>query len=223
MRLIAVPLARAFAYIQLDELTLGTKIFLPSLMASLVQKCQFQSSPSSLKDLNLHDGVVFEQGLFNGIVIRKLTVFPLVMHLDAADSTDDAQAALLGILQWTKEECGLRYSPEMINRWAYVSDVVFQTEFPLLDRINPVLNSVCSRISEIVQGNLKESLEYVPAKIWLAHDPSQRNASIAPFTIEHRALSLFSENIYYSEAPVPTREHISLLNKLESSLAIHEG
>src|SRR5271157_1947779 len=108
MRIISVPLARAFSYLQLEELTLGTKVFLPNLAASLALKCQFLKSPSSPKELDLSEGVTFEQGVFEGIVIKKLVVLPLVMHLDAADSTDDAKAALKGLLQWGKEEFGLR-------------------------------------------------------------------------------------------------------------------
>jgi hypothetical protein len=151
-------------------------------------------------------------------VIKKLTVFPLVMHLDAADSTDLAQRALLGLLQWSKDEFGLRYSPGMISRWAFVSDVVFQTSFPLLARVNAPLNSIASKISDIVRGNLKEELEYQPIRFWLGHDPNKRKATIAPFSIEHRALSLFEENIFFSEAPIPTKDHLSLLAELEGSL-----
>lgn len=164
------------------------------------------------------DGVTFESGVFEGIPIRKLTVFPLVMHLDTADSTDLAQRALLSILQWAKKEFGLRYSPSIITRWAFVSDVVFQAEFALLERLNATLNSISATITEAIRENLNEELQYRPAKFWLAHDPNKRQASIAPFTIEHLALSQDEENKFYSEAPLPTNLHLSLLEKLELEL-----
>ena len=219
MRLISVPLARAFAYLTLEEMTLGTGIYLPSLAASLVEKCGFLKSPSTPQELNLTDGVTFESGVFDGIVIRKLTVFPLVMHLDAADSTDHAQRALLGILEWARDKFGLRYESEMIKRWAFVSDVTFQSEFALLERINAPLNSISASISKAILQNLKEKLHYRPAKFWLGHDPGKRQHSIAPFTIEHLALSQDEENKFYSEAPVPTSTHLSLIEKLERALA----
>ena len=209
MHLLSVPLARAFAYLTLEELTLGTGIYLPNLAASLVEKCRFLKRPSSPQEFNLPEGIAFESGVFDGIVIRKLTVFPLVMHLDAADSTDQAQQALLGLLQWAKDQFGLHYYPGMIPRWAFVSDVVFQADIPLLERLNTPLNSISAKISEAVRGNLKEELEYRPAKLWLAHNPDRRSASIAPFTIEHLAFSLDEENKFYSEAPIPTKDHLS--------------
>jgi len=218
MILKSVPLARAFCYLSLDELTLGTNVFLPNLVESLVKRCQFQKSPNSPKEFDLKEGVVFEQGVFNGIVIRKFTVFALVMHLDAGSSTDESRAALDGILQWAKEEFGLRYYPGMIRRWAYVSDIIFETDFPLLLAINPTLNSISEAISAVIRKNLGEELTYAPAKLWLAHDPNERSAPLAAFTLEHRALSLPEENVYYSEAPIPTNEHIALLGRLEESL-----
>lgn len=183
-----------------------------------MEKCRFLKSPNTPQEFNLPDGITFESGVFDGIVIRKLTVFPLVMHLDAADSTDQAQNALLGLLQWAKDQFGLRYYPGMIPRWAFVSDVVFEADFSLLERLNTTLNSISARISEVIRGNLKEELKYRPAKLWIAHDPNERSASIAPFTVEHLALSQDAENKFFSEAPIPTKDHLSLLAELESAL-----
>jgi hypothetical protein len=199
-------------------MTLGTNLFLPNLAVSLVEKCRFLKKPESPDELDLAKGVTFEEGTFGDFVIKKLTVFPLVMHLDGANSTGEAQAALQGLLMWAKDEFGLKYSPSMVSRWAYVSDVVFQSDFPLLQRLNPILNRISEKITNIVLGNLKENLEYEPAKFWLTHDPSKRSAQIAPFTLEHRAMSLPEENLYYSEAPIPTEDHIALLRELEDSL-----
>jgi len=156
--------------------------------------------------------------MFAGVAIRKLTVFPLVIHLDAAESTKDARGALEGILYWAKDQFGLNYSSSTISRWAYVSDVVFETDFPLLGGLNEALNSASRTISELVQGNLKEELQYVPSKIVIGHDPSKRSGQVASFSIEHRVLQLFEENVYHSEAPIPTDEHISLLIEIEKAM-----
>ena len=162
--------------------------------------------------------------MFDGMIIKKLAVYPLVMHLDGPDSTDTAKATLEAILEWGKQEFGFNYSSHMITRWAYVSDIVFETDFPLLLNLNGAMNSLSEKITNMVRNNLKEDLEYVPAKFILGHDPTKRSASIAPFSIEHRALTLFEQNVYYSEAPVPTQDHISLLMELESvAMKNYEG
>jgi len=117
------------------------------------------------------------------MVIKRLTVFPLVMHLDGADSTENARAALFALLRWGRDEFGLNFEEESVIRWAFVSDIVFETDFPILTPLNAVLNSMSKKISHIIHGNLKEDLKYRPAKFWLAHDPNLRSASLAPFTI----------------------------------------
>jgi hypothetical protein len=215
MKIKSVPLARAFAYLSLEELTFGTGVAIRDLIAALNKKCRFLLSPNTPEQLDLGKGVTFEQGDFDGMVIKKLTVFPLVMHLDGADSTDNARRALFTLLRWGKDEFGLNFDEESAIRWAFVSDVVFETDFPILTPLNTVLNTMSRRISGIIKENLREDLEYAPAKFWLAHDPNRRSASLAPFTIERRGLTLPEENAYYSEAPVPTADHILLLEEFE--------
>jgi hypothetical protein len=45
-----------------------------------------------------------------------------------------------------------------------------------------------------------------------------RKYGIAPFSITRRAESRFSENKYFSEAPLPTDIHISLLEEFEAEV-----
>jgi hypothetical protein len=45
-----------------------------------------------------------------------------------------------------------------------------------------------------------------------------RKYQIAPFSIARRAEARFSEDKYYSEAPLPTDMHISLLEEFEESI-----
>lgn len=218
MKVKSVPLARAFAYLSLEELTFGSGVSTQSLIEALKQKCRFLLSPNSPEQLDLTKGITFELGEFDGMVIKRLTVFPLVMHLDGADSTENARAALFALLRWGRDEFGLNFEEESVIRWAFVSDIVFETDFPILTPLNAVLNSMSKKISHIIHGNLKEDLKYRPAKFWLAHDPNLRSASLAPFTIEQRALTLPDENVYFSEAPVPTADHIELLNEFERAM-----
>jgi hypothetical protein len=40
----------------------------------------------------------------------------------------------------------------------------------------------------------------------------------APFTIQRRAETAFAENKYFSEAPLPTNEHVALLETFEADV-----
>jgi hypothetical protein len=45
-----------------------------------------------------------------------------------------------------------------------------------------------------------------------------RSHGIAPFVITHRAESRYSENKYFSEAPLPTDMHIEFLEEFEAGV-----
>ena len=50
------------------------------------------------------------------------------------------------------------------------------------------------------------------------YDPLTVKAGPSPFTIERRADTLFSESKYFSSAPLPTDEHISMLEAFEADV-----
>jgi len=54
-----------------------------------------------------------------------------------------------------------------------------------------------------------------PAYFRISHDPTARKYGIASLSIEHRVNSLFAENKYFSEAPLPTDLHIKFLEEFE--------
>ena len=52
----------------------------------------------------------------------------------------------------------------------------------------------------------------------IGHDPLTRKNSIAGISIEHRANVKFSDNKFFSEAPLPTDLHIKFLQELEKDV-----
>jgi len=61
-------------------------------------------------------------------------------------------------------------------------------------------------------------LKYEPMSIAIGHDPNVRKHGIAGLTIQHRVNTLFSENKYFSEAPLPTDLHIKFLQEFETDV-----
>jgi len=155
--------------------------------------------------------------MFNGKRIKKLAIFPAIIYVDGSD-TDEAHEALLDLLEWGRRELGLNYSDSTIRRWAYVSNVVIQSDISLLLNINPVLNEIGQAVSDLVRINLREDLVFQPSKLYIGIDPQKRSGEPAAFSIQHRGLSLFEERCYFCEAPIPTQDHLRLLEKFEASL-----
>src|SRR6185437_8182694 len=187
MKLISIPLARALAFIEVGELNLRNRIFLPEFLQSLAETCRFLKSPSEPKDFNLAEGITFEDGIFDGTPIEKLSIVSQVIYLDTVSGTEESRRLLLALLEWAKTTHGLNFHLASITRWAYVSDLIVKSEFPLLGQLNEALSNVAKQVSKEVAKNLHERLVFVPSVVKISHDPSLRAGSVASFTIQPRA------------------------------------
>jgi hypothetical protein len=225
VKLASIVLARIIALVELDELNLKGKVRLADAVPLLVQQFDFATYPKGAEDLDLEKGVTFRSGKAGDIVVDVLTLYTQAIVVESLSSTDDSQKALKAILGWAKSELGLTYEEKMIRRTAFVSQVVFYSDVPLLNAISPSLNSLAKKTSEFLGGIFDDGLTFEVAKIAIGHDPSARKTSIASFTLEHRVNTKFSDGKFFSEAPLPTKLHIKLLEELEADLseAQHES
>jgi hypothetical protein len=216
MRVMSILLARALAFMELGELNLGGKVFLPDLVKALTERYQFLSNNSMDKADLQEKGLLFETGTWQGRDIKKLSFTPSIVFLDTEESTDLSQKILIDLFEWARKELGANFTPALIQRWAFVSDIVFQTDFPLLRGERKVMTSVADKITQAVNVNLREVLDFQPSKFYIGHDPGKRVGEIAAFSIQHRINTLFDDNIFLGEAPVPTSLHLELLEEIES-------
>jgi hypothetical protein len=201
---------------ELAELNLGSKVFLPDLVTKLNERYQFSSNNSTDKADLKEKGLLFEAGYSQAHSIKKLSFNPSLTYVEGEESTDISQQILIDLLEWAQKELGANFTPQSIQRWAFVSNIVFQSDFPLLFGQNNVLNSVAEKVAHAVQENLREKLDFQPAHLSLGHDPQKRSTTIAPFSIQHRANTLFEDNIFFAEAPIPTSLHLELLEEIET-------
>jgi hypothetical protein len=105
----------------------------------------------------------------------------------------------------------------MIKKYGYVSDLTFHSEAPILS-VSPLMDLIAQRMSASLTEIWQEPVHYEPLDLKVGHDPLTRKWGIAPFQITRRAESPFSANKYFSEAPLPTEQHISLLEEYEAAL-----
>jgi hypothetical protein len=218
MQLAAVSKARALAIIELDELNMGGKVRFSDCIAPLVQRYGFQKYPQKPEDFDWGDkGVRFESGKAGEITIDSLTVYSGAIFVDTFSSTKDSKEILTGMLEWAREELGLSYQDGMIRKWGYISDLLFYTDFPLLASFSSPLQKLAEKTSHVTE-KLWDGLKYQSMSINIGHDPTARKNGIASFIIQHRISSSFSENKYFSEAPLPTDLHIKFLEEFEADV-----
>jgi hypothetical protein len=95
--------------------------------------------------------------------------------------------------------------------------VTFYSDVPVLAP-SPALERLAAATEQGVAELWKEPVHYEGMNITIGHDPLARKNPIASFILTRRAETKFSENKYYSEAPLPTDRHISLLEEYEAAV-----
>ena len=217
MELSAVLLARVIGFVETNDLNPRGKLSFPMLVPLIVNKFNFQKYPQEAKDFDEQKGVEFIEGHTGDTSIDKLVVWYNGIQLDVRSSTDEARKIIDSTLSWLKKEAGLNYSPSMIKRWAYLSQVTFYSEVDL-DSAHAAIARLSMSVTKIVSEINQMELQFKPTGLTWSFDRTMKQVPVASFLIQRRADTPFSEGKYFSEAPLPTDAHIKLLEQFESDL-----
>jgi hypothetical protein len=144
-------------------------------------------------------------------------MFPRLILAETASSTTDSEKILEEALNWSAATFGMDYRPGMIKRKAHVSQLTFYSD-SIFKNLHPALLKISAKISARVPQYFGLNVEYRPSSFAITYDPLTLKNGVAPFSIEPRAEVPYSENKYFSTAPLPTEEHINLLEELEADL-----
>jgi hypothetical protein len=218
MNLSAVILARVLAYVESFDLNPRGKAYYPDIVRALVERYNFQKFPQALEEFNESKGVEFHEGRAGNKVIQKFVIWDTLLVLETRSSTDDSKQILEEMLMWGVEKFGLNYKPGMIKHFAYISDLTFYSNAPLLGG-SQALTNLATKTSEALAEIWREPVHYELVNLQVGHDPTARKYGIAPFSISRRAEAKLSENKYFSEAPLPTDLHIRLLEQYEAEVS----
>lgn len=218
MQLAAITLARVLAFIETADLDQRGRVFNPEFVEELVKRYKFQKFPKTREEFDEQKGVVFEEGKFGNKVIQKFTIFNTVLVLETRSSTNDSKQLIEEMLTWGGAKFGLNYRPGDIKRFAYVSSVTFHSDVPILGAASQPFVELSGKISRAVSEIWDDEITYHPANIAIGHDPLARKNGIAYFSITYRGEHRYSENKYFSEAPLPTDTHIKFLEEFEAGV-----
>jgi len=218
MKLSAVTLARYIAFIEIWDLNPRGAVRFLDLVQGLVQKCGFAKYPQKYEELDVAKGFILEGGKLGEIKNLQLHVFAYGLAVDTLSSTADSEAALDKLLWWAFETFKIHYNADMIKRKAYLSQLSFYSDFDL-NMVNEAVKSVSEILTKRVNEIFGMPLAYALAGTTWMYDATSIKNGPSPFTIERRADTPFTENKYFSQAPLPTEEHIKLLEDFELAIS----
>jgi hypothetical protein len=215
MRILNVRLARVIWLVDFRDLNpYGLDLF--RSIAALRDRYEFKSFPTAVGQGNESDQkeIVFANGSFavgdQQHAVMKATMFSDGLVVDTALSTDFSEAFMSDALTFLSTDFGLTYSPEMIHKRIYVSELIVRPEKNLdgvLGRLSPIGKMI----------NSATNMTFAPSGFALSVDPGSGPQPVS-FKFERESGKPFDQNRFYSSAPLRTGEHEDVLRKLESIL-----
>lgn len=215
MELVAITLARLTSLIQLSSWDPFGRTSTLEAIKTLASAFKFEVYPKSLPEINLAKGIEILEGKMGDIVIDKITVYANGIVIDTRSSTDNSETVLTAILDLIHKALGAQIKPA---RQTYTSQFNFRSEMNLLAMQPSIVKDIAEHLTERTSTDLKHPFTFQPTGLLFNADLSQARIPPTMFSIERLADMPFSENLYFSAAPLPTNEHIQVVEQFEASL-----
>ena len=214
MKVVSIVEARAFRIFR----PFGSFGYLPDAAKKVVEEYQFLDYPKEISQFfptEPNSPIEFRHGKIvidsKVIVVDLLQVYPAGLQVVTQTNTSNALAAVDHIAAWGIRTFDLKL--ETVRAPGFYSQLHIRFEKPLPDMF-PKLNAIASEISNKHPDVIDFRPQYELAALHFAYEPK---AKIDPviFRIERVGNVSFSENLYYSDAPLSTEDHISVLEDFE--------
>ncbi len=217
MKLAAILLARVAAWVEVEELTPQNQVGRVRLSEGLRERYSFLKAPQTLEEFDVQkDGIQFQSGRHHDIVIERLVFYMKGIVVETRSSTTDCEKVLADLVAWIQEQAGVSEAVRII-RTIYLSQLTFYSDRSL-ELVNSRLGHLANWLSDRITEGMRTRLEYGVIGIHFGFDELTYQLSPGRLVIERRADAPFSENKYFSAAPLRTEDHLEFLRRFEAVL-----
>lgn len=219
MKVLYVDMARVLWFFDTRTVNLGGKS-LASVLEGIKVKYKFSKAPQHPLDFNEADKALsFEAGTFQtsgkkaiGITFQ---IYNNALVAQSQSSTDDSSEFLGNVTSWMAEKYELEIPQEIVVHRAFISQVTVK-----LNHAPPILNPKVAAICRQIDAELKTSdgrpRHFDVGGFGLWSEDVAEGLAPAQFKFERKFAKPFKENIYFTQAPLPTSRLIELLQEIEN-------
>jgi hypothetical protein len=211
MKLISIESSRVIFLIQLHRP--GGQLYLPDALEKLAKRYSFIKAPSSEQAPPL----TFAIGKFKNAQIAEFSMFNDGLIVSSASDTDLLKAFIDDLLAWGTKELGIERVATTSSETFYESSIIVKSDIDLAAALKPQIE-----ISDLLNDAMKSAKIVVPLKLSgfiLDFDPASFLGKRKPFRfiVDRRINVPFSDNIFFSQAPFRTKDHLHVLSMLEKA------
>lgn len=228
MKVISNLQGKAVALINIDEVLPEQGLHVPDAIPLVVQRYGFVKAPSLSDPLQKarDDGFKFEIGkvTVSGLehAIQDFVLWPDGLVVTAF-TTPGAEAFLDDFLTWGKQALGFRVALTEVTKRLYVSQIVVEFDYSPASKLRSLMpvSNVFHEALQKAYGHDFPPTEIVTMRFDYDHAVAPHAfRNLAQFVIERRENHRFTEgNVFFSQAPLPTEDHIRLLEEFERTLS----
>jgi len=216
MRLISTEHGQSFQRFIGDELRPLSGLYVPDMLRAITERYAFGFAPA-LADA-LKDGAKFREGRMTQdgatIAIKELGIYndgALVFSWN----TDDAEAVVNDLLRWLTSDFGLREPTTLFPR--RLSSSVTVEFHDSIDGAFQAFRAFTNEYAALLSKLYGWQFPLEAARLTFGSDlTTMPQFTNADFIIERRQGVPFTANRYFSSAPLPTSDHLKLLELFES-------
>lgn len=207
VEVISIRRATVLFYVQLERTNPYRKAKDREITERLVERYGFLKFPKTYEEHNdRENGVLFADGAYNGVEISELRIFSNGFLIGTGESTDVAEKVFEDMVSvW--QDAGLNLTPEMVAARSYISQLLVTSDIDLL--------AVNAPLAAVIENWFPKQ----PAGIGYIGVFTNGNVDGPPPVRIERAASMPLEAMqFWSQAPLPTALHVSLLTRWETVL-----
>jgi hypothetical protein len=192
----------------------------PETVRKLQERYKFVKVPTTFEELfpvDPNEGIKFQHGAFvhdgRTIVIELLQILPNILLAETRTTTDDADAFLDDYIQNANKE-----RPDVIREFdgrLYATQLEFLMDRSL-ETYAPRMRRVAQQLDAFVAGYGTRLPPYRVVAISVNFNLTGLGGMVpAYFSLERRSGLPDEANVYFSNAPLKSSDHVALLNSLD--------
>lgn len=218
MKLREVLVGQVIMFIRLQEPIGG--IYVPEFVKAVQEQYKFVTVPKTMAEFDRAKGVKFEHGYFllgeRKIVLDRVDIFNNGISVSTRTHTEDVDQFLDSVIEWGTKVIGMREDMSSPREKLFLSNLEVELRNPL---------SVRSKLSDTVSKALGKHLpdyglktrQYENIGMAMHFEVLGLSAPIPTnFKLERREGQEFEKNIFFSSAPLKTKDHLALLEQIEA-------
>ena len=213
MKLLSVALARVTVLVDSAEVNPRNQVSVPDFVKAITERYGFMKFPRTIEEYDLAKGINFGLGKLGNINITSINLYNVGTVIDTGSATQDCDVIYEDLLRWAMDLVGIEDRPTPDRRF-YVSELAFQSNMRL-DAINKFFTAISSKVTTTVSKFARQEYNFEPVAIVAMPDMSNIKLGPTSFRIDRLQGAPFEDKKYFSSAPLPTDDHIGLIEEFE--------